>query len=115
LPYAFFTCVNKEQAHARTTDPSTGHNAALRVRKTEDCAFVEANLRGFQKRRKTPLEITAPEYRTRRIAAGDSTVRADSRRRRMLDLLKLGILQDTGKRRGGSRVLTLTPSASVVA
>ena len=111
--------MSNDEAHARTTDPDTSHNAASRVNAKfpEDAQRVEKHLRKLQKPRKTRLELTGKEYRERLIAAGQSTARADSLRRRLSDLLKLGILLDTGKRRGGSRVLTLapTPNANVAA
>jgi hypothetical protein len=102
-------CVDTEQTHAQTTDPETSHAEAKRVKFTDDCQRVVADLKRFAKRRKPPYEFTASEIRARWIAACNGTSRADSRRRRISDLLKLGVLQDTGKRRNGSRVLTLTP------
>jgi hypothetical protein len=100
---------NDDKGYARSGDPGTSHDAAerTRTRRTDDCNSVEAFLKKIQKPRKTRFEFTGPEIRARWIKAGDSTSRADSKRRRLSDLIKLGVVQDTGKRRGGSRILTL--------
>jgi hypothetical protein len=98
--------------YVRRPDPDTSHEAAraiepnLALDRAECLGLIKLLLGASGK------DLTRKEFRDRLIEQGFSTLRAESLRRRISDLIKLEYgawLIVTGKKRDGSQVLILNP------
>lgn len=95
-----------EYSVARNSDPDTSHIAAITGHKKKDVREVFFILRtsGIM----SDNGITNLEFRSYLLGMGHTVSRAESLRRRLSDLKRFRIIEDTGLRRDGSIVLAWT-------
>jgi hypothetical protein len=97
--------------YARDDDPETSHDAGGSVNVKRD-RKISLDLFTQIVEQEDITGLTRKEFRAKLISDGYDLTRAESLRRRLSDLVRLGLLLPNGDRSAGSEILVLTKKMS---